>query len=350
VGALADGGARAPRGPAGIDQALAARLVGGVLDGTYADVDAVLVYQGGRLVLEEYFHGYHAGRPHQMRSASKSVVSALVGLAVGEGKLAGESERVVPRLSYGPLPAYANPDPRKAALTLADLLTMRSGLACDDWDDASPGNENRMYGTADWVKFTLDLPQLHDPGAVARYCTGGIHVAGRVVERAVGTPLPAFAQRALFGPLGIRPEAYRWPYTLDSTNAATVAQLYLRPRDLLKLGVLYLDGGRWQGRQVVASAWVARSTARVTQINTRGYGYAWWHQPFTVPAPGGTRRVEVLNASGNGGQKLYILPEQGTVVVFTGSDYNNPRETAPNAIMAELLLPALLAPAARPPR
>jgi CubicO group peptidase (beta-lactamase class C family) len=323
-----------------LGRGMAERIVAGVVDGTYADVDGVLVYQGGRLVMEEYFHGYGVDRPHQMRSASKSFVSALVGAAIDRGALAGEGEKVLARLPYGPLSAYDNPDPRKAALTLGDLLTMRSGLACDDWDDGSPGNENRMYGSADWVKFTLGLPQLRDAGTEARYCTGGVHVAGRMVERATGKPLPVFAQEALFGPLGIAPRSYRWNYALDSSNERTVAQLYLRPRDFLKLGVVYLDGGRWRGRRVLSESWVARSTARATRIGSRGYGYYWWHQPFTV----GGRRVEVLNASGNGGQKLYILPEHGVVVAFTGSAYNAPSETAPNAIMANVILPALLSP------
>lgn len=340
---LGDGLAAGDLAAAGLDRALAEQLVGRVLDGTYADVDAVLVYRRGRLVLEEYFHGYDAARPHQLRSATKSVVAALVGAAVDRGALAGEGERVLPRLPYGPLAAYAHPDPRKAALTLGDLLTMRSGLACDDWDAASPGNENRVYPSPDWVKFVLDLPQLRDPGAEARYCSGGVHVAGRVVERATGMPLPDFAQRALFAPLGVRPADYRWPYALDSTNARTFAQLSLRPRDLLKFGVLHLDGGRWQGRQVLPRAWVERSTARVTRINTRGYGYLWWHQTFAARTPGGPRRVDVLNASGHGGQKLYVLPAHDAVVVFTGSGYARAGDSAPNAAMADVVLPALLA-------
>lgn len=344
---MGDGLAVGHLAPAGLPPEVAERIVAGVAGGEYADVDAVLVHRNGALVLEEYFHGYDADRPHQMRSASKSVVSLLAGLAIDRGALPGVEEPVLARLPYGPLSAYANPDPRKETLTLAHLLSMRSGLACDDWDGDSPGNENRLYGREDWVKATLDLPQARDPGTEARYCTGGIHVAGRVVERAVGTPLPAFAQTALFAPLGIGPERYRWPYVLEAGNARTIAQIYLRPRDLLKLGVLVLDGGRWRGRQVVSSGWIARSTARLTRMNTRGYGLGWWHQPFTVRTPAGPRTVEVLNASGHGGQKLYVVPEANAVVVFTGSAYAS-ENSPPNRIMAEVLLPALLAASASP--
>ena len=337
---LNDGIAVGDIAEAGLSRALAETLVARILDGTYADVDGVLVFRGGRLVLEEYFYGYDHARPHQMRSATKSIVSALVGIAADLGNLSGERERVLPTLPYGPLSAYANPDPRKASLTLGDLLTMRSGLACDDWDASSPGNESRIVEQADWVKSVMDLPMVANPGTVARYCSGGVFVAERMVERAVRKPLTAFAQERLFGPLGIRPNDVRWPLVLDSSNVGTYAQLSMRPRDMLKLAVLFRDGGRWQGKRVISRAWVERSTESTTRIGSRGYGYFWWRQPFDVATPRGTRHFDVLNASGNGGQKIYILPELDAVIVFTGSAYNN-EHTPPNAIMQELLMPAL---------
>jgi hypothetical protein len=224
----------------------AARIVGGVLDGTWPDVHGVLLYHGGRLVLEEYFYGYGPERPHQLRSATKSVVSALVGAAVARGALQGVDEPVLARLPYGPVAAYGNPDPRKARVTLGDLLTMRPGLACDDHDDRSPGRETVLYESPDWVKATLDLPAVADPGVEAHYCSGAVAVAGRVVERAVRAPLPAFADTALFRPLGIAPGTWRWNYALTSANRE-FAQLHLRPRDMLKLGLLYAGRGRWRG-------------------------------------------------------------------------------------------------------
>ncbi len=338
---MSDGLAVGDIADAGLTRALAESLGARILDGRYPDVDAVLVYRRGRLVLEEYFYGYDHTRPHQMRSATKSVVSALVGITVDQKKLAGARERVLPRLPYGPVAAYAHPDPRKGTLTLGDLLTMRSGLACDDWDGGSPGNESRVIEHADWVKAVMDLPMAAEPGSVARYCSGGVFVAGRMVERAVSQPLPVFAQRYLFGPLGIRSTDVRWPFVLDSSNVGTFAQLSMRPRDMLKLGVLFRDGGRWKGKQIVSRDWVQRSTAAATRMGSRGYGYFWWRQPFDVATSTGTRRIDALNASGNGGQKIYILPELDAVIVFTGSAYNN-EHTPPNTIMEELLLPALV--------
>lgn len=323
---------------AGLDTAAVERLIDGVLDGTYPDVHSILVYRNGHLVLEEYFYGYDRGDPHQMRSATKSVVSAVVGAVVDRGKLAID-EPVLPRLPYV---SYANPDPRKQALTLGDLLTMHSGLACNDWDADSPGHEVRVNESADWVKFVLDLPMISDPGQEARYCSGGVYVTGRMVEEATDEPLPMFAQRVLFEPLGIRTSDVRWDFTLSSENAGTFAQLYLRPRDMLKFGVLFHQGGEWQGRQVLSREWVEQSTSPVTTIGDQQYGYYWWHQYFHVHTPAGHRRVDMLLASGNGGQKIYIVPELDLVAVFTGGNYNAEQDSPPNAMMARVLLPALL--------
>jgi CubicO group peptidase (beta-lactamase class C family) len=336
---LGDGIAVGDLASAGLDAGVAEAIVRGVVDGTYADLHGVLVYRGGRLVLEEYFYGYHRDRPHQMRSATKSVVSALVGIAIDAGALARENEeRVLDRLPYA---GYAHPHPQKQALTLLDLLTHRTGLACDDWDPASPGNESRVYETDDWAKTFLDLPVVAARGTTARYCSAGVVTAGRMVERATGDRLPAYAQRVLFDPLGIRAEHVRWNFTLAAENASTFAQLYLRPRDMLKLGILFRQEGRWDGRQVISAEWVRRSTAAHAQVGDQGYGYLWWHQWLSVPTAAGRERVDMVVATGNGGQKIYLIPSLDLVAVFTGGAFNAD-STPPNAVMANVLLPALL--------
>ena len=199
---LGDGLAVGELSQAGLDRAVATRLVDRVVDGTYKDVHGILVYRAGRLVIEEYFYEDDRDRVHQMRSASKSVVSTLVGIAIDRGVLAGDGELVLKRLPYE---SYANADPRKGQLTLRDLLTMRSGLACNDWDGNSPGNESRVYQSQDWVKFVLDLPMLEPPGTHGQYCSGNVAVAGRMVERATGTPLPSFAQQHCSRRSGLMP-------------------------------------------------------------------------------------------------------------------------------------------------
>src|ERR1700691_5825251 len=189
----------------------ASAVVHAILDGTYKDVHSVLLFQRGKLVLEEYFYGYSAARPHQLRSATKSVVSALAGIAIDRGALSSASQPVLPLMSYK---SYANPDPRKAAITLGNFLSMSSGLACNDHSSDSPGRETVIDDTPDWVKATLDLPMMDDPGSKGYYCSGGVAVVGRMTENAVQMPLPEFAQANLFGPLGISRADWVWNYDL----------------------------------------------------------------------------------------------------------------------------------------
>lgn len=313
------------------------KIVRGILDETWRDVHGLLLYQRGRLVLEEYFYGYDIQRTHQMRSATKSIVSALAGIAADRGKLDGAAQPVLPLMTYQ---SYANPDPRKQRITLGDLLAMRSGLSCNDYDAASPGNEQRIYEFSDWVKATLDLPMAEDPGRVGSYCSGGVAIVGRATENAVKMALPDFARDALFAPLGINASNWRWNYTLTNTNKE-YSQLHMRPRDMLKIGLMYADGGRWNGKQIVSSAWVQASLTRQSAIDGTNYGYFWWLQRFNVDTPQGKRVVQASAAQGNGGQKIFIVPEFDLVAVFTGGAYNA-GSAPPNKIMTTILLPALM--------
>ena len=324
------------RTPLGVETA--ERIVRGIVDRSWNDVHSVLLYHGGKLVMEEYFYGYGPERPHQQRSLTKSIVGALVGAAIDRGALTGVATPVVPLLGYSVL---ANADPRKARITLGDLLTMRSGLACDDHDGRSPGRETEIYKAADWVKAALDLPMVSDPGTAAHYCSAGVAVAGRATERATHSSLPDFAQTALFGPLGITRGDWRWNYTLTNANTE-FSQIHLRPRDMLKIGLLYADSGRWQGTQVLSKAWVAASLAPQTQLEDAGYGYFWWRPWLRVETPAGDERVYLHSAQGNGGQMIYVVPELDLVAVFTGGDYNS-AGSPPNRIMASVILPPLLA-------
>jgi CubicO group peptidase (beta-lactamase class C family) len=317
--------------------ATADAIVRGVLDGTYKDVHSVLLYQHGKLVMEEYFYGYSAQRPHQLRSATKSVVSALAGIAIDRGALSGVNERVLPQMRYS---SYANPDPRKAVMTLGDFLAMSSGLDCDDHSSTSPGRETVIDYKPDWVKSTLDLPMINDPGTKAYYCSGGVSVVGRLIENAVHMQLPEFAQANLFGPLGIAQTDWKWNY--DLTNAdKEYSQIHLRPRDMLKLGILFADGGRWDGRQIISESWVNASLAEHSYVDNVSYGYFWWRPWLHVETPIGSQHVYLVAAQGNGGQKIYLVPQYDLVAVFTGGGYNA-ESTPPNTIMAEIILPTLI--------
>jgi CubicO group peptidase (beta-lactamase class C family) len=317
-------------------------IVRAILDGTYKQVHSVLLYQRGKLVFEEYFYGYSAARTQQLRSATKSVVSALAGIAIDRGALAGVNSRVLPLMSYA---AYDHPDPRKAAMTLDNFLSMSSGLDCNDHSSSSPGRETVIDEEPDWVKATLDLPMINDPGTGAYYCSGGVAVVGRAIENAVHMPVPEFAQAGLFGPLGIARSNWTWNYELTNRDKE-YSQLHLRPRDMLKLGILFADRGRWHGQQIVSESWVRTSMAEHSHVDKVSYGYFWWRPWLNVETSAGSQQVDLVAAQGNGGQKIYLVPQYDLVAVFTAGGYNA-ESTPPNTIMAKIILPALIEAASR---
>jgi len=195
--------------------------------------------------------------------------------------------------------------------------------------------------TPDWVKATMDLPMMNDPGTKGFYCSGGVAVVGRAVENAVHMKLPDFAEANLFGPLGMKRSDWSWNY--DLTNAdKEYSQIHLRPRDMLKLGMLFGDGGLWHGRQLISPAWVKTSLAERSKVDNTSYGYFWWRPWLNVPTPNGDQRVDLMAAQGNGGQKIYLLPQFDFIGVFTAGDYNSDG-APPNRIMIQTILPALLA-------
>jgi CubicO group peptidase (beta-lactamase class C family) len=241
--------------------------------------------------------------------------------------------------------SYANPDPRKTAITLGDFLSMSSGLDCNDHSSNSPGRETVLDDSPDWVKATLDLPMINAPGSKGFYCSGGVAVVGRMTEIAVHMKLPEFAQANLFQLLGIVRTSWVWNY--DLTNAdKEYSQIHLTSRDMLKLGILFAQDGRWHGRQVISSAWVRASLAEQSHVDNVSYGYFWWRPWLSVETPNGFKQVDVIAAQGNGGQKIYIVPQYNLVAVFTGGGYNA-ESTPPNTIMAKIVLPRLMNAASR---
>jgi len=326
----------APAGTGTLPAETAERLVNGVIDGRYPEVRSILIYHKGALRLEEYFYGFERNRPNQMRSLTKSVISLLAGAAVDRGLIDADKPALA-RLAYA---AYGNPDARKAQVTLANLLSNQSGFACNDHDGGSPGNEVKLYEAPDWIKAFVDLPVLDDPGTSGRYCSGGILAAGRVVELAAAKPLPMFAQVALFAPLGIERKDWRWNFVLDRSQRNEFGQIYLRPRDMLKLGMLVQQRGEWQGNRVLSGKWIDRILARQAKVDGSDYGLGIWHRWYAIRTQAGEQRVDTIMFSGNGGQKIYIVPSLDLIAVFTGGAFN--AESPVNEMMAGVLLPALI--------
>jgi CubicO group peptidase (beta-lactamase class C family) len=337
-----DGWTTARAREVGLDEAALARLVGKLIAADPASrrpslIHALLVARRGKLVVEEYFFGFGRDTPHDLRSAGKTFSSVMLGAVMRRGDRIGPDSKVVELLAgLGPI---AHLDPRKSQITLAHLMTHSAGLACDDNDDASPGNEDTLWTQRTepnlW-KYTLDLPMRHEPGTRYAYCSANINLVGGALTIATGSWLPQLFERTVARPL----QFGRYHWNLDRRGEGYLGGgAYVRPRDLLKLGQVYLDGGVWRGQRIVDAAWVERSTAPVIEISpaTTGLavdafqdayitgpdgpskdGYAW----HLVGIRSGDRTHREFEASGNGGQLLLVIPELELVVVLTGGNYN----------------------------
>lgn len=311
----------------GLDLALLSSMVDKIVSGTYSNIHSVLIAKGNKLVFEEYFYDYGRDSLHEMRSATKSVVSALVGIAIDKGVIKDKSEKV---LNY--FPEYGITDPVKKNITIANMLENRSGLDCDISNPNSSGNETAMNFSQDWVKFTLDLPMIDVPGGKGMYCSGNPITLCRIIEKASGAALSSFAEENLFKPMDIK--NYKWNFNPTAANAEDFCQLYLTPRSMLKFGLACLNKGNWNGRQVIPTGWVQDSTSKHSVIQGVNYGYLWWLKYLMAEGV----RYEGIAAQGNGGQRIFLFPAQDMVVVITGGNYNS--QSPSDALIAEYILPA----------
>jgi CubicO group peptidase (beta-lactamase class C family) len=307
----------------GLDTVRLTDVVNRIRRQEYGSVNSLLVVRNGRLVVEEYFNGFSAGVAHTQQSVTKSVTSLAAGLAVDRGLLRIDDPVLSFFPDYAPVAAL---DAHKQALTVGDLLTMRTGL---DWSEAvyetSPLFRLNNCG-CDWIRFVLDWPMREPSGTRFEYNSGGVILLGAIIGRAAGRPVDALLEAELFAPLGF--QGVRWFRGQPDGLPHTGGGLSLRPRDMAKLGTLVLAGGRWQGRQVVSEAWI-RSSTDTSRIQTYGlagmpatYGALWWG------LPGG-----VIAAAGTGGQWILVVPDRQLILVATG-DIN----TAPNFVAGVRIL------------
>lgn len=283
-------------------------------------IQGLLIARHGRLVLDQYFNGFSADRPHDVRSAGKSVTTLLAGRAIQDGAAFTPETRIDSLLArYAP---FANGDPRKARITVGDLMSMRSGYACDDNDDRSPGNEDTMQSQKtqpDWYKYTLDLPMASEPGTRAVYCSAGINLLGAIVAASTHTRLSEYFYSRFARPMQFGDYAM-WLMPPPVNEAYMAGGDYFRPRDFLKFGELFLEDGRWNGKPVIARSWLQTVAARRTKIEgeTGEYGYGWHIYTYTSRG----RTIRAIGAGGNGGQLLFVFPQLDMTVMITAANYN----------------------------
>ena len=268
------------------------------IQGQHLNLHSLLIIRNGYLVSETYFGVYQQDTRHELYSCTKSFVSTLIGIAIDKGYIDRTDRRVV---DFFPERTFSYLDEQKEAMTLEDLLTMRSGL---DWQEGDPVY-GAMYRSPDWVQFVLDEPMAQPPGSSFNYCSGCSHVLSAILQETTGMNPRDFAELYLFQPLGI--SDIRW-----DTDAVGIPiggwGLQMTPRDMAKLGYLYLQDGQWDGEQIVSVRWVENATRKHTETDgALGYGYQWW----TYPSLGG------YTALGRYGQTIFVIPEADLVVVTT---------------------------------
>lgn len=302
-------------------------------------VHGVLVARRGKLVFETYLHGTSREQAHDTRSAGKSFASLLVGMAIHHGAALSAQTLVLPLLAQDK--PFEHMDKDKRAITVGDLMSMRSGLACDDNDADSPGGEDKMqrqHTERDWYRYTLNLPMAQAPGAdKAVYCSAGINLLGGVVRHATGRRLADLFQDWVAGPMQMR--GYHLNLMPDD-DAYLAGGIRMRPRDMLKLGQLYLNGGVWNGRRLVDQRWIDASVTRHTTFGpNHDYGYAWHLHSFRVDG----HDYRGYAAEGNGGQFVIVVPELELVVAITAGNYGEFSVWYPlQELVSDYVIPAAL--------
>jgi CubicO group peptidase (beta-lactamase class C family) len=343
--ALDDGWPVSTLGAENIDRPTVEKYVQGILDAPMDSTEApqfhgVLIARHGKLVFEEYFHGQHRDALHNVRSASKSLTSLVVGAAIEAGVPMKLSSPVYEVMNGGAFPA--NLDAQKRAMTLQDLLTMSGGFFCDDTNDDAPGNEETMWEQSaepDFYRFTMAVPLATPPGQNAVYCSTMPNLALGMAGRAARENPMVLFDRLMAQPMKIR--HYEWGVD-PAGHPYGGGGMSLELRDFAKLGQLMLNGGMWNGRRIVSREWVARSSSPLYHLRNLYYGYLWWIEDY----PYKNRTVRVVSARGSGGQSVTVVPDLDLVIATFGGSYGSVK--AMNGA-STVPIPRILLPAVREP-
>ncbi|UTA69158.1 serine hydrolase [Emticicia sp. 21SJ11W-3] len=302
------------------------------------EITGIVVIKEGKLLLEEYFNKEERTTLHDPRSVGKSFASTMIGIAIHDGYIKNESETLK---SFYDLKQFANYSPGKDSVKISDLLSMSSAFDASDNNSDSPGNEENMYPTANWVKFALDLPMDKGKanGKQWDYFTAGVVVLGDILHRSVPGGLQKYADTKLFKPLGIK--NYEWQFTPQHV-ANTAGGLRLSALDFARYGELYRNKGVYNGKQILPGEWVAKTFTKYLPIPGRTneyYGYLFWNKTYVVNG----KSYEAFYCTGNGGNKIYVFQNIPLTIVITAKAYGRPyAHPQVDKMMQEYILPAVL--------
>jgi len=318
-----------------IDQSQIQRLRKSVESNQLRDITSVVVLMNKEVLVEEYYNGAEKTTMHDTRSLTKSFTSTLLGMAIAEGHIQSLDQTLD---EFYELKAYENYSKEKAKVTLRSLLTMSSGFDGFDFDPTSPGNEEKMYPTKDWVKFTLDLPmkEFQSNDLEWQYFTAGVILLGDILDKSVPGGLEEYAKNKLFGPLGI--DTVKWQYT-PSGVPNTAGSCQMTSLDYASYGQLYSNRGQWEGKRLMPESWVDETFTAYHQLpDNLAYGYLFWNKSYRWD---GTD-YNVFAASGNGGNKVFVFEDLDLVIVITSTAYNQSyAHRQSDTIVQDYILPGL---------
>ncbi|OXA70303.1 hypothetical protein B0A67_16045 [Flavobacterium aquidurense] len=327
-----------------IQKSLLQQMTDSIAGNYYPGVHSVLISKDKELVYEQYFNGYKRDSLHDSRSSFKSITSLLVGIAIDKGFIKDVNQKV-----YEFFPEYPSlkKDKLKKLLTIKNLLEMKSGFDCEEFNDTKDCEEE-MSSSKNWVAYSLNLPMKDKPGEVWSYTSVDPVILSGIISKATNMSIMDFAKKYLFDPLGI--SSYRW--TVDpSGNGMTGGSFYIRPIDMLKIGQLVKNKGVWERKQIISKKWISQSTvcdiaipdfsfmkssrSKIGVSQPAYYGYYWYRETIKTK----DLQQNLLFASGNGGQYIFIIESLNLTVVFTQGNYGSFKAKQAFEIMAKYILP-----------
>ncbi len=303
----------------------------------FKSITSIVVIKDGKLLIEEYFNGADRNTLHDTRSVGKSFASTLMGIAIQEDHLKNTEQTLG---EFYALDQFSNHSAKKERVTLKSLLTMSSGFDGSDSNYDSPGHEEKMQQTDNWVDFTLNLPMntRRKIGEEWDYFTAGVLLLGDIMNQTVPGGLEKYADAKLFKPLGI--SDYKWFYTPQ--NAPYMGGgLEMRTLDFAKYGQLYKNNGMWNGKQLLSSNWVKKTFTNyfVDTPNQQPYGFLFWNQTYTI----NNHSYEAFQCNGNGGNKVIVFNDLPLVVIVTATAYGQPYgHSQVDKMMENYILPAVI--------